>query len=254
MGRTAGLKLAATPTRLPTDDQVIELLTAAADVGVNLIDTAPAYGVSESRLGQLLTRVRPREAWVICTKAGEMFEEASGQSRYDFSRGAIVASIEQSLTRLATDRVEIALLHFSGSTDDVGVLKQGEALGAISELKRAGKVRAIGASVGSVAGGWAALEAGCDVVMLTLNAHEQSMAPVAAAAGQQGVGVLVKKALAGGRLSAGITVDNAGGELGAESGGDSLRWVLSQPGVACAVVGTTRAAHLRANMASLRTH
>lgn len=93
LGRTEGLKYPK-PVRIPTDDQVRALLRRARDLGVNLIDTAPAYGAAEERLGSL--RPGRREDWVIVTKAGEEYYQ-----RYDFSPESIARSVERSLTRLA---------------------------------------------------------------------------------------------------------------------------------------------------------
>ncbi len=230
LGRTSGLKYANAPTSLPSDDDALVLLRAAADFGVSLIDTSPAYGQSERRLGELLTRVRPREAWTICTKAGESFDEASGASSYDFSAGAIRASIERSLMLLRVERVDIALLHFASGAMDAEVLARGEAMGELAKLKREGKCGAIGASIGSIEGGMLAVTSrACDVVMVTLNAMDRSMLPVIDVAALAGVGVLIKKALGSGHLDA----------------RESLRGVMQTPGVGCAVVGTTSVEHLR---------
>lgn len=232
LGRTGGLKLARQPTRLPTDDEAIALLGAAHRAGVRLIDTAPAYGSSEERLGSLLPRVAPRGDWVLCTKAGEEFDPAADQGRgastYDFSAAALTESLKRSLRRLRVDAIDIALLHFSRTTDDAGILGQGEALAALLDLRDRGLVRAVGASVASVAGGHAALAAGAQVLMLTLNPSDTAMLPVAAEAARRGVGVIVKKALAGGTLEP----------------ARALSWSLAQPGVSCVVVGTSRPEHL----------
>jgi diketogulonate reductase-like aldo/keto reductase len=53
LGRSEGLKYPK-PVRIPSDDEVITLLSTAADLNVRLIDTAPAYGTSEERMGVLL--------------------------------------------------------------------------------------------------------------------------------------------------------------------------------------------------------
>ena len=78
IGRNQGVKYPS-GFSLPNDRQVIELLRQAREEGINLIDTAPAYGRSEERLGQLL---HDRRDWLICSKAGEEFR--GGVSRYDF--------------------------------------------------------------------------------------------------------------------------------------------------------------------------
>ena len=55
---------------LPSDQEIINLLDLAQSLGINLLDTAPAYGSSEQRIGRLLSN---RANWVICTKIGEEF-------------------------------------------------------------------------------------------------------------------------------------------------------------------------------------
>lgn len=232
LGRSAGLKYVE-PVRIPGDDEAEGLLRAARELGVMLIDTAPAYGVAEERLGVLLYRVAPREAWTLCTKAGERFEAAGngglGLSSYDFSPAAITASIESSLRKLGTDHLDLALLHFASSVEEEhAIIREGAALLALQRLKEAGKIRAIGASCAHVG---AALDASatCDVVMLTLNSEDRSMLPAIELARQRGVGVLIKKPLASGRIAA----------------RQGLKLVLDTPGVQSAILGTTSAAHLR---------
>ena len=56
---------------IPNDDEVRSLLELSKELGINFIDTAPAYGNSEERLGQLMAN--PND-WVIMTKVGEIFE------------------------------------------------------------------------------------------------------------------------------------------------------------------------------------
>ena len=163
LGRNSGVKYPGA-FELPSDEQALDLLRVAERLGVNLIDTAPAYGTSEERLGELLPRVAPRDRWVICTKAGETFE--GGVSAFDFSSEAVTASIERSLRRLKTDRLEIALLHSDG--DDEGVIVRSGALDALRRLKDRGLVRAIGVSTKTPEGAMLAVEH-ADVVMLTLN-------------------------------------------------------------------------------------
>ena len=138
-GRTDGLKYAATP-RLPSMRDLSELLTAARDAGVNLIDTAPAYGVSEERLGELL-RGR-RDEWVLCTKVGEIFE--SGTSRWDFSPEHTRRSVHESLRRLRTDRLDVVLVHSNG--DDLEIMLNLGTLQMLAQLKQEGSIRAFGMS------------------------------------------------------------------------------------------------------------
>jgi len=67
IGRDQGVKYP-TGFTIPDDAAVRNLLATAHDLGINLLDTAPAYGSSETRLGQLLGK---RQDWVIVTKTGE---------------------------------------------------------------------------------------------------------------------------------------------------------------------------------------
>lgn len=217
---------------LPDDDACAALLDKAVLLGVNLLDTAPAYGVSEARLGALLKG--RRNEWVLFTKAGEEFED--GVSRFDFSPPAIRASVERSLTRLRTDRLDGVLLHSDGIIETLPA--RDEAMGELRRLQKQGKIRAVGASTKTAAGGMWAVDT-CDVVMLTLNPREASDAPAIAHAAEMGVGVLVKKALDSGHLAAGPRTDPVE---------HAHRFVFSHRGVSSVVVGTTNPAHLEDNV------
>lgn len=109
------------------DEQAIATVDAAWEVGVRFFDTAPHYGLglSERRLGRALAQ-RPRAEYVLSTKVGRLIvpNEApvatddegfavSGDLRreWDFSRDGVLRSIEESLQRLGTDRIDIVLVH-----------------------------------------------------------------------------------------------------------------------------------------------
>ena len=64
---------------LPSDGEIRNLLDLAWDLGINLLDTAPAYGSSEERLGQLLDH---SQDWIIVTKVGENFSEGCSLFRF----------------------------------------------------------------------------------------------------------------------------------------------------------------------------
>jgi aryl-alcohol dehydrogenase-like predicted oxidoreductase len=230
-GRTEGVKYPQ-PFELPDDEALASLLDIAAELGVNLLDTAPAYGVSEARLGQLLTGQRDR--WQLCTKVGETFED--GRSSYDFSASAVARSITRSLERLRVDRLDLVLIHSDG--DDLTILESHRTLDVLLALKDDGLIRAVGMSHKTMAGGLRALELGADVLMTTYNRQDQSMAPLLDRCAHTGIGVLIKKALASGH-------DTASGR---ETAG-ALAEVAAQPGADCIVVGTINPAHLRANAA-----
>jgi len=226
LGRATGVKYPHAFS-IPDDDQARRLLDTASQLGINLLDTAPAYGSSEARLGELL-RGR-RERWVLCTKVGEEF--ADGRSQFDFSAAHTRASVLRSLQRLGTEVLDVVLIHSDG--DDLARL-DGPAFATLQEMKEQGLIRAVGISHKTVAGAERALELGCDVIMATLNPQHTGELDVIAEAGRRGCGVLIKKALASGH-----------------AGPDGLAFAARQPGVSSIVVGTVNPAHLRANAAAI---
>jgi aryl-alcohol dehydrogenase-like predicted oxidoreductase len=229
LGRDTDVKYPA-PFTIPDDDAAARLLDAARDLGINLIDTAPAYGDAERRLGGLLAG--RRDDWVIVTKTGERY--ADGRSTFDFTPEHTRASVMRSLERLDTDHLDCVLVHSDG--DDLAIIREYGTLDVLADLKAAGAIRAYGVSTKTLEGGLATV-AHADVVMITLNMDAPEVLPVASAARHRGRGVLVKKALGSGHLGAGAA--------------DQLRWVVSRPGVTSAVVGTIDADHLAANAAAL---
>lgn len=235
LGRTTGLHYPA-PFQLPDDRGAARLLASARDLGLNLLDTAPAYGTSEERLGRLLAG--QRRHWVLCTKAGEEF--AGGVSRFDFSPEAVRASVRRSLQRLRTDVIDILLVHSDG--EDLRIIDTLGTLDALADLKREGLIRAVGMSVKTVAGGLKAARL-CDVVMLTYNLREQETGAVLEACARASTGALVKKPLASGHLAAGRETAFVQ---------QCFSHVLGQPGVGSALVGTLSAAHLEQNVHAAR--
>lgn len=234
IGRNEGVKYPQ-GFELPDDDAVIGLLNEARALGINLLDTAPAYGLSEERLGALLPRTTGwrREDWVIVSKAGESFE--NGASHFDFSPGAIRASVERSLTRLRMDHVDAVLLHSDGE-DEAGerFLPAAEEL---AKLKQRGLIRASGFS-GKTVAGFDRLLPHVDLLMATYNPGYTVEADVIARAAEAGRGVLIKKALASGH---------------AHDPAKALAMAATLPGVSSIVVGTLSPANLRANAAAVMT-
>jgi aryl-alcohol dehydrogenase-like predicted oxidoreductase len=230
LGRDQGVKYPRGFT-IPDARAARVLLDLARDLGINLVDTAPAYSESEARLGHLLRGTR--DQWVICTKVGEEFE--AGVSRHDFSPAHVRASVERSLRRLQTEVLDIVLIHSDGN--DMAIIDSSGALETLAELKREGKVRSFGMSTKTVAGGLRAA-ALCDVLMVTWNLAHAADIPVIDRCRELGTGVLIKKALASGHAIA--------------AGGDPLRaifeHILAYPGVGSLVIGTIDPDHLRANV------
>lgn len=254
LGRTEGLKYPGAFT-LPDQRSARELLSLARSLGINLLDTAPAYGSSEERLGELLAG--QRSDWILCTKVGEEFE--GGQSRFDFSPEATRDSVLRSLRRLATDVLDIVLVHSNG--DDLRIIAELGTLQMLGRLQREGLIRAFGISTKTVAGGLAAAEQ-CAVMMATYNLRQREEAAVLDACARRDVGALVKKPLDSGRLDCSHPRDgdrNYGQANRAQPSDElqpslreSLELVLSHPGASSAVVGTISPIHLRANVECAR--
>ncbi|MCW8195763.1 aldo/keto reductase [Proteobacteria bacterium 005FR1] len=230
LGRDQGVKY---PNRftIPDDREAASIIALAHDLGINLIDTAPAYGNSEERLGKLLKG--QRDKWIICDKAGEEFE--NGQSSHDFSARHLRHSVERSLRRLDTDYLDVVLLHSDGR--DKEIVEQG-ALDTLAQLKKEGLIRAIGMSSKTIEGGLLAAQYS-DCMMVTFNLNEQAESAVIDYCRENNKGVLLKKILASGHIAA----DNQQNTLE-----KSVEFVLSYPGVTSAIVGTINPVHLAENV------
>jgi D-threo-aldose 1-dehydrogenase len=129
--------------------------------GVRFFDTAPHYGLglSETRLGQAMSR-HERDAFVLSSKVGRLLEPVPGapegwddqgfavpawaRRRYDLSRDGVRRCVEESLIRLGTDRLDLALVH-----DPVGHLDEAVRTGvpALRELQDEGVVGLVGAGM-----------------------------------------------------------------------------------------------------------
>jgi aryl-alcohol dehydrogenase-like predicted oxidoreductase len=214
---------------LPSDHEIEALLNHAQELGVNVLDTAPAYGSSEERLGQLLKA--KRQQWILCTKVGEEFEK--GVSRFDFSPEAIQQSVERSLKRLHTDVLDIVLVHSNG--EDEKLINEYQVFETLRDLKQRGLIRAFGMSIKSEAGGKLAVDQ-ADVVMVTYNpACTEEKAVIEYAHAKQ-KGVLIKKALASGHLN----------ELATQNPVETaMKFIFQEPGVHSVILGTLNKAHLQ---------
>jgi aryl-alcohol dehydrogenase-like predicted oxidoreductase len=232
LGRDQGVKYPGTFT-IPDDREAQALLNLARDLGINLIDTAPAYGNSEERLGKLLKG--QRQSWIIGSKCGEEF--VNGASQFDFSEPHIVHSVERSLKRLNTDYLDLVLIHSDGN--DLHILQNTPALETLANLKQQGKIRAIGMSTKTIEGGLLAARHS-DVVMVTYNLHEQQESEVLDYCQQHHKGVLIKKALGSGHLP---LVKNHPDPVAT-----SLQFVLQHQGVSSVIIGTISPQNLRHNV------
>lgn len=214
---------------LPDDARVQALLAAALEEGVNFLDTAPAYGSSEERLGSFVRAHRERV--VLCSKAGETWDAAG--SRYDFSAAALEASVQRSLHRLQTDHLDLLLLHSDGRDEEI--LLETDALEGLHRIKAAGMARAVGLSAKSTAGvRLAATE--LDAVMAPFGPAHREFEDELRAAREGGCATIAIKVLGQGHA----VVDGSSDPVQ-----DALELVFDSGAVDIAVIGTLDPAHLR---------
>jgi len=145
----------------PVDDETAATALAQAwDSGIRYFDTAPHYGIghSERRFGEFL-RHQPRSAFTLSTKVGrfllaqdpkgrtdEAFQVPATHRRVvDFSRDGIRRSLEDSLSRMGVDRVDVLYLHDAEPHFEAAL---GLGYPAVAELRAEGVVGAIGAGMG----------------------------------------------------------------------------------------------------------
>ena len=238
LGRNQGVKFPEA-FALPSDAEARELLNLARDLGINLLDTAPAYGVSEERLGGLLRG--ERKEWIICSKAGESFDGI--ESHFDFSPEALRKSLDRSLRQLRTDFVDILLIHSDGNDSDI--IHRDQVLHTLAQFKREGWIRAFGMSTKTLAGGLlCAREA--DMVMTTYDPELDADRELLDECAAQNTGVLLKKIFNSGHLLNQPQTQNKSPRAAIEQ---QMQLIFSHKAVNSAIIGTLNCQHLRDNVA-----
>ena len=260
---------------LISDDDAISLFEKAYSLGVTYFDTGHSYGVAEERIGKALQRgVVPRDQIVISTKFGTRIVD--GRLVHDVSPAWIRQSVETSLQRMHTGYIDLLSIHGARHSDFMP-----EVFDALHELKREGVVRAVGASTSNDAGLIEEISRNdwFDYVFVRYNILNQSLEPLLSSLHQKGVGVIAGAPLAEGLYSNRIFrirskkdlwylaraaahfrrqliqgqkfrfINHVDGMTGAQV---ALRYVLDNPAVASAVVGTTSAEHLQSNLQALQ--
>jgi D-threo-aldose 1-dehydrogenase len=211
------------------DATAIATVERAFALGINLLDTSPLYGhgLSEHRCGTMIRRV-PREDIVVCTKVGRWMDPlhgrgdgsgfAGGQPHravIDYSYDGTMRSVEQSLLRLGTDRLDLLLIH------DVDIWTHGvaaiedrfrEAMSgayvALDKLRAEGRVAGIGVGVNEAEMCVRFAQAGSFDTMLLAGRYslleQPALAEFLPLAQQQGMGVML-----GGVFNSGILATGA---------------------------------------------
>ena len=244
-------------------DQAAEVLNGALDAGINFLDTAASYNISEELIGK--TVGARRDEYHLATKAGRGSGDGDG-----WSYETISDSIDRSLRRLQTDRVETVQLHSCG----IDVLERGDAIRALEDARDAGKTRFIGYSGDNEAAHWAVDSGMFQTLQTSFNLVEQrayssGLLEKAAAAG---MGVIIKRPIGGGswgRAKSGeasairryddeyfrrSVAMRADGEVAGEPDDPiiaAMGFTFAHPEVNVAIVGTKNPRHMASNIESL---
>ena len=227
-------------------ETVAELLNSALDAGLNVIDTAECYHNSEELIGQTVSR--RRNEFYLFTKCGH--PHGFGE-RANWSKDSILESIQRSLRRLKTDKIDILQLHSCSETE----LKKGEAIDALQTARDRGYVRHIGYSGDSHAARFAVETGAFDTLQTSINiADQEALAITLPLARDKKMGVIAKRPIANAAWKTGNRpIDSYHHEYFErlrklnynflhddleKSISIALRFTLSVPGVHTAIVGT----------------
>ena len=233
------------------------VLNAALDSGINFLDTAACYGISEELIGR--TIAHRRSEYVLATKCGHVTGGYTGQP---WTAQTVRDSIDRSLTRMKTDHLDLVQLH----SCDVAVLERGDVIQALMEAREAGKTRFIGCSGDNEAAKWA-IESGLfDTLQTSFNLVEQhARTRLFRLAEDKGMGIITKRPIANGVWGAERSPRSYADEyfrraqvmsqMGPIPGAPDDRillamgFVLAHPEVDTAIVGTRNPSHTLANIA-----
>lgn len=246
--------------------QGIRTVHEAIELGINLIDVSPFYGLTkaESVLGKALREI-DRERYILATKVGRY-----GESSFDFSARRVTDSVDESLARLGVEHVDLIQCHDIEFVHMDQIVE--ETLPALRDVVRAGKARFIGITGLPLVVFERVLERvgpeGFDTILsyCHFELNDTSLAPLAASFGEAGIGVINASPTGMGLLTgrgapawhpAPLEVKDACARAVSlcESRGKSItdlaiRFSVSEPTIATTLVSTARLEHLRHNVAA----
>lgn len=190
------------------EDQAQAAVDTALEAGINLFDTAPLYGstvangVAEEVLGRALGS--RRDDVLISTKFGRYSTDPSP----NFHARRARESVEGSLLRLGTDRIDVLFFHSPFAEADI----HDDVWAELGRLKREGKIRCIGHSISmfqdtkEMSLRWAR-DGRIDVVQIVYSLLNRETEEFISAVGSLGLGVIARESLANGFLSGSVTKD-----------------------------------------------
>jgi len=227
-------------------ENIGNVLNSALDAGINVIDTAECYEGGEKSIGNAISK--RRDEFFLLTKCGH----PRGIGSADWSASSILQSIERSLRRLQTDRIDLIQLH--GCSE--AVLKKGEAISALEKARERGWVRYLGYSGDGHPARFAVECDAFDALQTSINiADQEAVSQIAPLTRARNIGLIAKRPLANFAWKTGhkpinsyhhqyyerlrkLNFDFLRNDEGSIA--IALRFVLSVPGVHTAIVGTTK--------------
>lgn len=220
---------------IPSMNNIINLLNLAKNHGINTLDTAPAYGDSEQKLGEIFKDPNNninRADWIIITKAGEEYKNQL--SYYNFDADYIAKSIDNSLKNLNTNYIDILLIHSNGEDQKIA---DNDKLWDLLELrKKQGDIKSFGVSSKTLDGGLNCLKRS-DLAMVTYREDYLNEKPLLDYAYQNNKNIILKKALNSGNIKTDATTN--------------LKFCSAHPAVTSIIVGTINPEHLLHNIDAL---
>ncbi len=243
--------------RLPNEEHAGVVLNAVLDAGINFIDTAPGYGRSEEFIGRFISD--RRSEYYIETKCGRP-QTGAPRAQSEWSRDAILRSMDESLERLQTDYVDVLQLH-GPTVEDV---ETNDCVTTLQDIKASGKARFIGVSAVlphiDMFVSWGVFDTFQIVYSALEPEHEETITAAAAA----GAGTVIR---GGSVKGAPLREQGRGNEFPivrgrwVRSGLDEVlegrdivstmfRYALAHPSAHTFINGTQNLEHLKANIAS----
>ena len=266
------------PMARPIEPEVAaSLLNAVLDGGINFIDTSPDYGDSEARIGEAISH--RRDEYFLASKCGCPIDKppigkrpASGERpAHEFTRENIRAGVEQSLVRMKTDHLDLVQFHISPARS---VLEENDSVAELETLKAEGKIRFIGMS-GTLPNLIDHIEMGVfDAFQIPYSLVEPVHDEWITKAALAGAGTVIRGGVARGTPAAeslnldGLPdrfreafqrrkdlwdrakLDDLRGDMSIME--FMLRFTISHPHMSTTIVGTSKVAHLEANLAAAR--
>jgi aryl-alcohol dehydrogenase-like predicted oxidoreductase len=229
-----------------TVENVDKLLGSALDAGLNVIDTAECYKISEELIGKTVSH--RRDDYYLFTKCGH----SAGFEHADWDPKLLELSINRSLERLQTDYVDVIHLHSCSEE----ILRRGEVIEVLQRAKDQGKTRFIGYSGDHKAALYAVQSGLFDSLETSISiADQEAIELTIPEALRRNMGVVVKRPIANAAWRSGqkptdtyqhtywdrlqqLKYEFLQSEQLNESVGTALRFTLSVPGVHTAIVGT----------------